>query len=183
MKRQKELVILISLIAFSVGFYFIFVKSNRIGSGGRWGSGPKVGEVAPDFMLRKLGGDTISLANYRGKVVFLNFWATWCPPCVEEMPSMEMLYQKLQGREFEILAINVGGEGEKIIRPFMDKHSLTFPVLLDPDKKTYGLYRLTGIPETFIIDKNGIIDSKIIGGQDWTARKWLHYFDRIIEKK
>jgi peroxiredoxin len=183
MKRQKKLVILISLIALSVGFYFIFVKSNRISTGGRWGPGPKVGEIAPDFMLKKFEGDTISLADYRGKVVFLNFWATWCPPCVEEMPSMEMLYQKLQGREFEILAINVGEEGEKIIRPFMGKHSLTFPVLLDPNKKIYGLYGLTGIPETFIIDKNGIVDSKIIGGQDWMARKWLHYFDRIIEKK
>ena len=183
MKRQKELVILISLITLFAGFYFIFVKNSRIDSGGRWGPGPKIGEVAPDFMLQKLGSDTVSLADYRGKVVFLNFWATWCPPCVAEMPSMEMLYQKLKGREFEILAVNVDGEGEKTIRPFMDKHSLTFPVLLDPEKKIYGLYRLTGIPETFIIDKNGVIDSKIIGGQDWTARKWLQHFDRMVEKK
>jgi peroxiredoxin len=182
-KRQEGLVILISLIVLSAGFYFIFLKNDKMNSERRSGSGPKVGEVAPDFMLPKLGGGAVSLADYRGKTVFLNFWATWCPPCVAEVPSMEKLYRKLKGPEFEILAVSVDGEGEKTIPPFLAKHSLTFPVLLDPDKKIYGRYGLTGIPETFIIDKNGAIDLKIIGAQDWTERKWLNYFDRIIGKK
>ncbi len=139
---------------------------------------PKVGALAPDFELSTLNGGNVKPSNYKGKIVFLNFWATWCPPCREEMPSMESLYQRLKDRNFEMLAVSIDKDGEKIVRPFVEKHGLNFTVLLDPGGKTYPLYGLTGVPETFIIGKNGMILQKIIGPQDWTKKNWLDYFDR-----
>ena len=129
-----------------------------------------MGVAAQDFELPALRGDYVKLSDYRGKVVFLNIWATWCPPCREEMPSMESLYQRLKGREFEMLAVSIDREGEKVVSPFAAKYGLTFPVLLDPDSKTYRLYGLTGVPESFIVDKSGVVIYKIIGPQNWMKK-------------
>jgi peroxiredoxin len=159
--------------------YFIFSGSNRPGL--KVDSRSNVGLVAAqDFGLPTLKGDYVKLSDYRGKVVFLNIWATWCPPCREEMPSMESLYQRLKGRKFELLAVSIDREGEKAVRPFATKYGLTFPVILDPDNKTYRLYGLTGVPESFIVDKNGAVIHKIIGPQNWMKEEWLDYFDQII---
>jgi peroxiredoxin len=136
-------------------------------------------DTAPDLLLSNLAGDDVKLSDYRGKVVFLNIWATWCPPCREEMPSMESLYRKLKGRNFEMLAVSIDRDGGKVVRSFAKKYGLTFPVLLDPDNKTYRLYGLIGVPETFIVDKNGVVIHKIIGPQNWMNNEWLDYFDRI----
>ena len=178
--RRKLIVILLILIgSVSVfSFFYIFFWTDH--------PDPRVvvksrGTVsAPDFGLSNLAGDYVKLSDCRGKVVFLNIWATWCPPCREEMPSMEALYRKLKGRNFEMLAVSVDRDGEKVVRPFAKKYGLTFPVLLDPDNKTYRLYGLTGVPETFIVDKGGVIIHKIIGPQNWMNKEWLDYFDRII---
>ena len=170
------LVLIGSISLFSL--YFIFFGSDR--------PAPKVDDrsqgpiAAQDFGLPNLRGDYVKLSDYRGKVVFLNIWATWCPPCREEMPSMESLYQRLKGRNFEILAVSIDQDGEKAVRPFVAKYGLTFPVLLDPDRKTYRLYGLTGVPETFIVDKSGIVIHRIIGSQNWMKKEWLDFFDRII---
>ena len=144
--------------------------------------GVKGGQIAPDFELPALGGDSVRLSDHRGKVVFLNIWATWCPPCREEMPSMESLYQRLKGREFEMLAVSIDREGEKTVRPFVAKYGLKFRVLVDPDSKTYRLYGLTGVPETFIVDKDGAVIHKIIGPQNWMKNEWLDYFDGITRR-
>jgi peroxiredoxin len=93
---------------------------------------------------------------------------------------MESLYQRLKGREFEMLAVSIDREGEKVVSLFAAKYGLTFPVLLDPDSKTYRLYGLTGVPESFIVDKSGVVIYKIIGPQNWMKKEWLDYFDRII---
>jgi len=178
--RRKLIVILLILIgSVSVfSFFYIFFWTDH--------PDPRVvvksrGTVsAPDFGLSNLAGDYVKLSDCRGKVVFLNIWATWCPPCREEMPSMEALYRKLKGRNFEMLAVSVDRDGEKVVRPFAKKYGLTFPVLLDPDNKTYRLYGLTGVPETFILDKSGAVIQKIIGPQNWMNKEWLDYFDRII---
>jgi peroxiredoxin len=178
-KRKLILRVLVLIGSISVFiFCYIFFWSDR--------PDPRVdvrsqGTVtAPDFGLSNLAGDYVKLSDYRGKVVFLNIWATWCPPCREEMPSMESLYQRLKGPKFEMLAVSVDRDGEKVVRPFAKKYGLTFPVLLDPDNKTYRLYGLTGVPETFILDKNGAVIHKIIGPQNWMNKEWLDYFDRII---
>ncbi len=171
------IVVLIGSVSL-VGLYLILPGSDRPAPGG--GPQSSAAVMAPDFGLSNLRGDSVRLSDHKGKVVFLNIWATWCPPCREEMPFMEALYRRLKGRSFEMLAVSIDRDGEKAVRPFAAKHGLTFPVLLDPDNRTYRLYGLTGVPETFIVDRNGIVVQKIIGPQDWMKKEWLDYFDRII---
>ncbi|MDP2688715.1 MAG: TlpA disulfide reductase family protein, partial [Deltaproteobacteria bacterium] len=108
------------------------------------------------------------LGDYRGKVIFLNFWATWCKPCEEEMPSMQALYEGLSGRDFEILAVSVDSEGPETVRKYAKKYGLGFQILHDRKGKVKETYKTTGVPETFIIDQNGIIAEKVWGPRDWT---------------
>ena len=180
--RDKGKTFLIFVILIGVfglfGLYFFVFESKRPGP--RVESGGKVGERAPDFELPAFSGKSVKLSDYRGEVVLLNIWASWCPPCREEMPSMETLYNRLKDRRFKMLAVSIDRNGEEAVGPFIAKYGLTFPVLLDPDSKTYRLYGLTGVPETFIVDQNGVIIQKIIGPQDWVKKEWLEYFDRIL---
>jgi peroxiredoxin len=181
MSDKRKLILIILALIVSVGLfslYIIFFLIDRPEP--EVASKPGGGVAAQDFGLPDLRGEYVKLSGQRGKVVFLNMWATWCPPCREEMPSMEALYQKLKGRPFEMLAVSIDRDGGNVVRPFVAKYRLTFPVLLDPEGKTYRLYGLTGVPETFIIDKKGIVIHKIIGPQNWTNREWLDYFDRIL---
>jgi thiol-disulfide isomerase/thioredoxin len=124
----------------------------------------------------------VSLSDYRGKVVFLNIWATWCPPCREEMPSMEKLYRELRGEGFEILAVSIDALGAKAVAPFMKEYRLSFPALLDPEGTVQQLYGTTGIPESFIIDKKGIIAEKIIGARNWATPEVIRFFRNLIQK-
>lgn len=142
----------------------------------------EVGLPAPDFTFPTINGTMVSLSDYRGKIVLVNIWATWCPPCVDEMPSMEKLYQKLKGENFEILAVSIDSLGEKVVAPFMKKYKLTFPALIDSAGAIRMGYRTTGVPESFIIDKDGILVKKIIGSLDWTKPEILHLFQRLIQK-
>lgn len=142
----------------------------------------KKGMPAPAFTLAGLDGNMVSLDDYKGKVVLLNIWATWCPPCVEEMPSMEKLYQELEDEEFEILAVSIDASGSKIVTPFMKKHNLSFPALTDTQGTLKNLYQTTGVPESFIIDKGGIISEKIIGPRDWAQPGIIAYFRNLIQR-
>ena len=139
------------------------------------------GVPAPDFAFPGLDGKRLRLSDYKGQVVLLNIWATWCAPCVEEMPSMEKLYQELKDEGFKLLAVSVDESGAEAVTPFMKKHKLGFPVLLDPRGEIKSLYQLTGIPESFIIDKNGIIVEKIIGPRDWAASGAIRFFRNLIQ--
>ena len=121
-----------------------------------------------DFTLPDLNGKDVNLRDYRGKVVFLNFWATWCKPCQEEMPSMQNLYMGLKGQPFEILAVSVDTDGPETITNYVRKLGLTFPILHDQKVRIKELYKTTGVPETFIIDQNGVIAEKVWGPRDWT---------------
>ena len=140
-----------------------------------------MGVSAPNFTLPDLGGKMISLSDYKGKVVLLNIWATWCPPCVEEMPSMEKLHQTLKGEDFEILAVSIDTEGSKVVSPFMEKHKLSFTALTDTQGSAKISYRTTGVPESFIIDKDGSIVEKIIGPRDWAAPSVIRYFRNMMQ--
>ena len=137
---------------------------------------------APDFTFPGLDGKMVSLSDYKGKVVLLNIWATWCPPCVEEMPSMEKLYQKFKGQNFEILAVSIDEPGLKVVAPFMKKSNLTFPALIDSEGAIKAVYGITGIPESFIIDKQGNLIKKIIGPVDWATGDIFRFFSEVIEK-
>ena len=146
------------------------------------GSQVAKGLPAPNFSLPDLDGKMVSLSDYRGKVVLLNIWATWCPPCVEEMPSMEKLYQELQGEGLEILAVSIDESGAQDVLPFMQKHKLSFPALTDTKGTIKSLYQTTGVPESFIIDKDGILVEKVIGHRDWAVPEAIRFFRNLIRR-
>ena len=122
--------------------------------------GPNVGDRAIDFKLDTLGGDSITLSELKGKKVIVNFWATWCPPCKEEMPILEEYYKKY-GKDVEILAINI--DPQYNVKEYQKTMGLTFPILLDNEDKINNAYDILTVPTTFIINEQGIITHKQIG--------------------
>jgi peroxiredoxin len=142
----------------------------------------KTGLPAPEFAFPGIDGKMVSLSDYRGNVVLINVWATWCPPCVDEMPSMEKLYQTLKDENFEILAVSIDALGTRVVAPFMKKYNLSFPALMDPDGSIQTLYQTTGVPESFIVDQEGILIEKIIGPRDWAKPEIIGFFRNLIQK-
>lgn len=140
-------------------------------------------QKAPDFLLNNLEGKTIQLKSLRGKVILINFWATWCCPCKEEMPSMETLYQQFGKKDFTLLAISVDFEESQSVKKFIEKSGYTFPVLLDPRGKMLNLYRVRAIPTTFLIDKKGVILGKAIGPRKWDMPEVIKLIRILIEEK
>ena len=124
--------------------------------------------AAPDFSARDMDGAVHTLSAYRGKVVIINFWATWCPPCREEMPSMERAWQILRHEDIVMLAVNVG-EDEDTIFEFTASYPVEFPLLLDPESTMINNWPVRGLPTTFVIDPQGRIVYRAIGGRDWSA--------------
>ncbi len=135
---------------------------------------------AIDFELEDLNGETRSLSSYRGKVVFLNFWATWCGPCRIEMPSMQRVYNELKDEGFEIVAVDLR-EDKKKVKKFIKKYELTFPVLLDKTGKVGGIYGARAIPTTYIIDRDGFIIGRTIGAREWDTQEIITVFREILE--
>jgi peroxiredoxin len=151
------------------------------------GKGPaggmlKEGSTAPDFVLKDPAGRDVSLASLRGKVVFLNFWATWCPPCKEEIPSMVRLNQAMLGKPFQMLAISIDEGGKGAVETYLARAGVTLPTLNDPEQKVGKMYGITGVPETFIIDGKGVVVKKIIGGMDWGAPEVVAFINGIMPK-
>jgi peroxiredoxin len=160
-----------------------FLHGNRSYDGSGQQAPIEIGRPAPDFRFPGLDEKMVRLSDYRGKVVLVNIWATWCPSCVDEMPSMEKLYQKLQGEDFEILAVSIDSMGEMVVAPFMKKYKLTFPALIDSGGTIRMSYGTTGVPESFIIDKNGMLVKKIIGPLDWNQSGAIRLFRDLIRKQ
>ena len=126
-------------------------------------------KMAPNFCLKSLNGKEVALKDFSGKVIFINFWATWCGPCKEEMPSMEALYREFKERGFVLLAISVDYGGMTPVKRFIADHRYTFPVLLDQDSKTLDLYQVKGIPTTLIIDRKGQCIGRAVGPRNWES--------------
>lgn len=138
-----------------------------------------VGSPAPDFELQDLNGNIWRLSSLKGKVVFINFWASWCPSCNTETPYKEILNKKMQGRPFQMLGVLYRDDPKDAVA-YVQKHGLTFPSLMTPEDTVARHYGITGIPETFIIDKDGIVREKIVGPRQWDLpesialiEKWL----------
>ena len=127
----------------------------------------KVGEEAPNFQLRDLDGNMVSLSQLRGKVVLLNFWATWCGPCRIEMPAMERLYRSYSRKDFEILAVSTDPQGAAVTRPFQQEMGFTFPILHDAEYRIGLMYGARSLPMTFMVDRQGIVRQKVPGARDW----------------
>ena len=142
------------------------------------------GEMAADFKLQSLSGKPVTLSSLRGKVVFLNVWATWCGPCREEMPSMETLYESFKNRQdFVILAVSQDRKGRIAVQPFVEKNHLHFDVLLDPDNVVGDAYNVSGVPETFIIDRSGRIVAHHMGAVDWSQADVRQALNVLLDSK
>jgi len=137
---------------------------------------------AADFTLPDLQGAPVRLEDQRGKIVFLNIWATWCPPCRAEMPSMETLYQRFKGRDFVMLAVSEDSDGAQSVAPFVKELGLSFPVLLDADNHLPSRYGITGYPETFIIDRAGNVVKHVIGPEEWDDPRVLAYVESLLNQ-
>ncbi len=145
---------------------------------------PLPNHQAPEFKATLMGGRPVHLSDYRGKVVLLNIWATWCKPCEEEAPSLERLYQTIKagshGSDFEVLAVSIDARSRDAVLPFQTKFSLSFPILFDPDGRVSRLYQTTGVPESFVIDRQGMIREKIIGPRQWDRPDTVAWFEDML---
>jgi len=151
----------------------------------------EVGTAAPEFPATDMQGRPVSLASLRGEVVLLNIWATWCPPCREEMPSMQRLHQALAAEGVKIVAVSIdaaegetdsGGRPGGDVRAFADAMGLTFTIWRDPAGDIQRVYRTTGVPESFVIDRQGTIVKKVIGATEWDSEANLDLFRRLLKE-
>ncbi len=148
------------------------------------GPGPKVAEIgqpAPDFTLVDRKGKTWTLSELKGQVVFVNFWATWCPPCREEMPSMQRLYTRLPKDKFKMLAI-LNSDDPALGDKFVAKIGVTMPILNDQINNIGSKYGLTGLPETFIVDKQGVLREKLVGPAQWDSTEIIEMLMKYINQ-
>lgn len=134
-----------------------------------------------DFYLNDLDGIYTRLSEHKGKVIFLNFFATWCPPCRNEMPSMQKLHEMLDGPDFVMIAVSVDRGGVEKVRDFIKKNGYSFRVLIDSDGAASKKYSVSSIPATFIIDKNGNIVSRIIGERDWASPAAVSSLKKLMQ--
>jgi peroxiredoxin len=136
-------------------------------------------QPAPAVVLRDLTGRPVRLEDYRGRVVVLNVWATWCQPCREELPVMDALARELSARGLTILAVN-HQETEARVAAFVDEYRLTLPVLLDPDGQVAARYRALGLPATYVIDRAGRLVGSVLGIRNWADAPARAYLDRLL---
>lgn len=137
--------------------------------------------VPDDFTLQTLDGSKLALSSLKGKVVFLSFWATWCGPCKQELPSIQALYDKMSSKGFVVLAVDLG-EGKAKVAQFVKHYGLTFPVLLDGDASVGSAYGASSIPTNYLIDRSGQIIARVVGydGNAWTSNEKIDLFNKIL---
>lgn len=169
---------------FSIFLSCAFFQGAEACTGKRSG---QVGDCAPDFKVTTQSGQVIELSSLKGKVVFLNFWATWCRPCIAEIPDLEKLNQKLKGQPFEMVALSIDTDGQKAIDAFFKKFfngkPPAFPNAIDTGKKISHQYGTFKVPETFIIDKNGKITDKFEGIRGWSEPIYANYLKLLTKAK
>lgn len=191
---QKMTYLILALVFLGLGAVFALTISKQLQGSSETATqsppdqppadGNLEGQAAPGFQLSNLQGQTVKLSDYQGKIVFLNFWATWCEPCKEEMPSMQRLREKMANRPFEILAVSLDPNPATEVPAFESKNKLklNFPVLQDPEQNTAkNLYRTTGVPESFIIGADGKVIKHVIGAYEWDNAQIMAYFEDLLK--
>ena len=144
----------------------------------------EVGSKAPSFRAVDVAtGDSVSLDSLRGEVVLLNIWATWCAPCREEMPSMERLHAELGPRGLRVVAVSVDTDGADQVRAFRDEYRLSFTIFQDRTRSIERTYQTTGVPETFVINRDGRIVKKVIGAYDWSSPAAKELIERLLAQR
>lgn len=136
--------------------------------------------LAPDFAVPDLAGQAVRLSAYRGQVVLVNVWATWCPPCREEMPSMEKLHEQLKDRGFVLLAVSQDEGGIDLVKRFVEEMKITFRVLVDPDGDVGRKFGVWGYPESFLVDRDGRVVERVIGPRDWAAPAQIASIEALL---
>jgi cytochrome c biogenesis protein CcmG, thiol:disulfide interchange protein DsbE len=173
--KFKTPILLITLVLGIIVAFFIIKPSH----------GPKitkVGSEAPDTQLTDISENRLRLSDMKGSVVFINFWATWCGSCVEEMPSIERLSRLLsENTRFRIVTILYKDDLGRAIS-YMKQNGYTFPVYLNPDESAARSFGITGVPETFILDKKGILREKVIGPAPWDAPEFIQALQNLINE-
>lgn len=169
-KRAIAAGILAGLVLFAIFQHFYQINEPEATAVSKSTTGIDAGMAAPSFTLKNLAGKEVTLGEYKGKKVMLNFWATWCPPCKKEMPDMEKFY-KDHGQKIEILAVNLDPQND--VQAFVKENRITFPVLLDQNGETQQTYSIISVPTTFIIDEEGLIVKKHIGSMTYEQMKEL----------
>ena len=141
-----------------------------------------VGYLAPDFSLRNLKGNYESLDSFRGQVVVLNFWATWCAPCRVEMPSFEKLYRRYRSEGVAVLAVTLDKNAGPKIKSFVDEYELSFPILLDEEGEVERLYPSMTIPFTYVIDREGRVVARVDGAKNWESNETFEAIEYLLKK-
>jgi peroxiredoxin len=144
----------------------------------------EVGSKAPDFRAGALTGSaTKTLADYQGQVVLLNVWATWCAPCRVEMPSIEHLHQEFGPQGLKVVAISIDEAGPDVVREFVRERGLSFEILLNPSRSIERIYQTTGVPESFVLNRDGVIVKKVIGATEWDSAVNRDLIRRLLAQK
>jgi len=192
---RRETLIRAALALVVLGAVFWLLPIRRPGEdGGHHGATPaldpfekagivelKEGQPAPAFTLGTLDGGRASLTDHRDKLVVLNFWATWCQPCVLEMPSLEALWQRYRARGLVVVGVSVDrGSPRSLLEPYVRNLKLTFPILLDPDSKTSNGWRVTALPATFIVRPGGDVTGMAVGAREWNSAAMQALIERLL---
>ena len=144
----------------------------------------EVGSRAPAFHAVDLAtGDSVTLDTYKGQVVLLNVWATWCEPCRVEMPSMQRLNQRLGAQGLKIVAVSIDGAGPQVVRDFQRQFGLTFTILQDRTRAIERIYQTTGVPESFVLNRDGLIVKKVIGAHAWDSPADEELMKRLLAQR
>ena len=190
MDSRNKILYAVAAVVVVVGITLVALSGHR---GARNGLGTEqseseapvaAGSQAANFKLEALDGHTVSLESLRGKVIFLNVWATWCGPCREEMPSMETLYEDFKdNKDFVMLAVSQDTKGRSMVALYVEKNGYHFAILLDPENKISETYDVSGVPETFIIDRKGQIVAHHMGAFDWSRPDVKDALQQLLDSK
>jgi len=175
MTAQQEFAAKLGLLGF-VTFFVIFFSQPR----GQF-SAPALGETVPNFTLRNETGQVVALGDFRGKIVVLNFWATWCPPCIEEMPSLNRLAEQYADKGLQIIGLSVDEDADAY-QEFLSRNKISFLTLRDASRNSSDRYGTFKLPESYIISREGRLLRKVIGAADWTSQEMLTYFEGLLAK-
>ena len=142
----------------------------------------KINKLAPDFTLPNLEGKDVSLSSLRGHVVILTFWSVWCHVCREEMGVLDSVYQKYKDKGLDVIGVNIDPDGSTSVQDYIKKHSLSFPMLRDKEKKVMKVYRANFLPSTFLLDKKGIVVDKVVGLRNWNSPEYQGLIEKLMKK-
>lgn len=168
-KNLIAILVLIGLVVYGSYDYFKKSPSKTIqiteSENKQLSTGILKGQLAPDFTLTDLNGDTVKLSDFKGKIVFVNFWATWCPPCQAEMPHMQNIFEKFKSKDVVILGVNMTltEENSEDVQTFVNEQQLTFPIVMDEKSDVVQTYQVVAYPTTYLLDKEGVILEKFYG--------------------